>query len=68
MGNDIGLGLWRHGGMARAAYEHAPGYAHERKQGATHHPPPERAMLIADSCNEVLALKRGSLLVNPDLL
>jgi alkylation response protein AidB-like acyl-CoA dehydrogenase len=27
-----------------------------------------RAMLIADGCNEVLALKGGSLLVNPDLL
>jgi hypothetical protein len=25
-------------------------------------------MLIADGCNEVLALKGGSLLVNPDLL
>ncbi len=27
-----------------------------------------RAMLIADGCNEVLALKGGSLLVNPELL
>ncbi len=27
-----------------------------------------RAMLIADGCNEILALKGGSLLVNPDLL
>ena len=27
-----------------------------------------RAMLIADGCNEVLAMKGGSLLVNPDLL
>ena len=27
-----------------------------------------RAMLIADGCNEVLALKGGSLLINPDLL
>jgi alkylation response protein AidB-like acyl-CoA dehydrogenase len=27
-----------------------------------------RAMLIADGCNEVLALKGGSLLVNPDLI
>ena len=27
-----------------------------------------RAMLIADGCNEVLALKGGSLLTNPDLL
>ncbi|MCB1679787.1 MAG: acyl-CoA dehydrogenase family protein [Halioglobus sp.] len=27
-----------------------------------------RAMLIADGCNEALALKGGSLLVNPDLL
>jgi alkylation response protein AidB-like acyl-CoA dehydrogenase len=27
-----------------------------------------RAMLIADGCNEVLAMKGGSLLVNPELL
>jgi alkylation response protein AidB-like acyl-CoA dehydrogenase len=27
-----------------------------------------RALLIADGCNEMLALKGGSLLVNPDLL
>ncbi len=27
-----------------------------------------RAMLIADGCNEVLALKGGSLLINPELL
>jgi alkylation response protein AidB-like acyl-CoA dehydrogenase len=27
-----------------------------------------RAMLIADGCNEVLAMKGGSLLINPDLL
>ena len=27
-----------------------------------------RAMLIADGCNELLALKGGSLLVNPELL
>ncbi len=27
-----------------------------------------RACLIADGCNEVLALKGGGLLVNPDLL
>lgn len=27
-----------------------------------------RAMLIADGCNEVLALKGGSLLTNPELL
>ena len=27
-----------------------------------------RALLIADGCNEVLALKGGTLLVNPDLL
>lgn len=133
-------------GMARAAYEHAHGYAHERKQGGqpiirhqsvryrlfhmfrkveaaraltrrvatynatapeaalqgsisakvtatqtafevasdalqifggngmTKEYPMEkllrdsRAMLIADGCNEVLALKGGSLLVNPELL
>jgi alkylation response protein AidB-like acyl-CoA dehydrogenase len=133
-------------GIARAAYEHAHGYAHERKQGGqaivrhqnvqyrlfhmfrkveaaralvrrvatynatapeaalqgsisakvtatqtafevasdalqifggngmTREYPMEkllrdaRAMLIADGCNEVLALKGGSLLVNPELL
>jgi acyl-CoA dehydrogenase len=133
-------------GMARAAYEHAHGYAHERKQGGqviirhqnvkyrlfhmfrkveaaralvrrvatynatapeaalqgsiaakitatqtafevasdalqifggngmTKEYPMEkllrdaRAMLIADGCNEVLALKGGSLLVNPELI
>jgi alkylation response protein AidB-like acyl-CoA dehydrogenase len=133
-------------GMARAAYEHAHGYAHERKQGGqtiirhqsvkyrlfhmfrkveaaraltrrvatynatapeaalqgsiaakvtatqtafevasdalqifggngmTREYPMEkllrdaRAMLIADGCNEVLALKGGSLLVNPELV
>jgi hypothetical protein len=27
-----------------------------------------RASLIADGCNEVLAIKGGSLLTNPDLL
>ena len=27
-----------------------------------------RACLIADGCNEVLAIKGGGLLVNPDLL
>jgi alkylation response protein AidB-like acyl-CoA dehydrogenase len=27
-----------------------------------------RAMLIADDCNEVLAMKGGSLLVDPELL
>jgi alkylation response protein AidB-like acyl-CoA dehydrogenase len=27
-----------------------------------------RASLIADGCNEVLAMKGGSLLTNPDLL
>ena len=42
--------------------------------GMTHEYPMEklvrdaRALLIADGCNEMLALKGGSLLVNPDLL